>query len=34
MLVANVADLTPREVVQRYKALADIERASGYSSQK
>ena len=26
MLVTNVADLTPREVVQRYKALADIER--------
>ena len=26
MLVTNVADLTPPEVVQRYKALADIER--------
>ena len=26
MLVTNVADLTPQEVVQRYKALADIER--------
>ena len=26
MLVTNVADLTPTEVVQRYKALADIER--------
>ena len=26
MLVSNVADLTPPEVVQRYKALADIER--------
>jgi transposase len=26
MLVTNVADLTPLEVVQRYKALADIER--------
>ncbi len=26
MLVTNVADLKPREVVQRYKALADIER--------
>ncbi len=26
MLVTNVADLTPAEVVQRYKALADIER--------
>ena len=27
MLVTNVADLTPPEVVQRYKALADIERS-------
>lgn len=27
LLVNNVADLTPREVVQRNKALADIERA-------
>ena len=26
MLVSNAADLTPPEVVQRYKALADIER--------
>ena len=26
LLVTNVADLTPVEVVQRYKALADIER--------
>jgi transposase len=26
MLVTNVADLTPAEVLQRYKALADIER--------
>lgn len=26
MLVTNVADLTPTEIVQRYKALADIER--------
>ena len=26
LLVTNVADLTPKEVVQRYKALADIER--------
>ena len=26
LLVTNVADLTPHEVVQRYKALADIER--------
>ena len=26
LLVTNVADLTPTEVVQRYKALADIER--------
>lgn len=26
MLVTNVADLTPAEIVQRYKALADIER--------
>ena len=26
LLVTNVADLTPPEVVQRYKALADIER--------
>ena len=26
LLVSNVADLTPPEVVQRYKALADIER--------
>jgi transposase len=26
LLVTNVADLTPAEVVQRYKALADIER--------
>jgi len=26
LLVSNVADLTPIEVVQRYKALADIER--------
>lgn len=26
LLVSNVADLTPTEVVQRYKALADIER--------
>jgi transposase len=26
LLVANVADLTPPEVVKRYKALADIER--------
>jgi transposase len=26
MLVTNVADLNPQEVVQRYKALADIER--------
>ena len=26
LLATNVADLTPTEVVQRYKALADIER--------
>jgi transposase len=26
LLVTNVPDLTPKEVVQRYKALADIER--------
>lgn len=26
LLVTNVQDLTPKEVVQRYKALADIER--------
>lgn len=26
LLVTNVADLTPKEVVRRYKALADIER--------
>ena len=26
LLVSNVADLNPKEVVQRYKALADIER--------
>ena len=26
LLVTNVADLTPQEVVSRYKALADIER--------
>ena len=26
LLVSNVADLTPTEVVSRYKALADIER--------
>ena len=26
MLVTNVADLSPPQVVQRYKALADIER--------
>ncbi|GAB4088304.1 hypothetical protein GCM10028785_09730 [Hydrogenophaga soli] len=26
LLVTNVADLTPSEVVRRYKALADIER--------
>ena len=26
LLVTNVADLTPAEVVQRYKSLADIER--------
>lgn len=26
LLVSNVADLTPAKVVQRYKALADIER--------
>ena len=26
LLVSNVADLTPAEVVSRYKALADIER--------
>ena len=26
LLVTNVADLTPMEVVQRYKSLADIER--------
>ena len=26
LLVTNVADLSPQEVVQRYKALADIER--------
>ena len=26
LLVTNVADLTPTEVVQRYKSLADIER--------
>ncbi len=26
MLVTNVKDLNPAEVVQRYKALADIER--------
>ena len=26
MLVSNVADLNPQEVVQRYNALADIER--------
>lgn len=26
LLVTNVADLTPQEVVRRYKALADIER--------
>lgn len=26
LLVTNVSDLTPQEVVQRYKALADIER--------
>jgi len=26
LLVTNVADLTPKEVVLRYKALADIER--------
>ena len=26
LLVTNVTDLTPTEVVQRYKALADIER--------
>lgn len=26
LLVTNVADLTPPEVVQRYKSLADIER--------
>jgi hypothetical protein len=26
LLVTNVADLTPQQVVQRYKALADIER--------
>ena len=25
MLVTHVADLTPTEVVQRYKSLADIE---------
>jgi len=26
LLVTNVADLTPQEIVQRYKSLADIER--------
>jgi transposase len=26
LLVTNVADLTPQDVVSRYKALADIER--------
>ncbi len=26
MLVTNVTDLTPKEIVQRYKSLADIER--------
>jgi transposase len=26
MLVTNVRDMTPAEVVQRYKSLADIER--------
>jgi transposase len=29
MLVSSVADLTPPEVVQRYKTLADIERGFG-----
>lgn len=26
LLVTNVTDLTPKEIVQRYKSLADIER--------
>lgn len=29
LLVTNVADLKPAEVVQRYKALADIESMRG-----
>jgi transposase len=26
LLVTNTADLTPQEVLERYKSLADIER--------
>jgi len=33
ILVSNMPDHSPAEIVSRYKALADIERGSGYQSE-